>query len=245
MPSQSSVSYWLKNAAYLSGVPVYAAIMRALAARAGSDEARLALTRRVKLRSYALHASQVDSEILGLLRELRNRRCRRVVEIGTARGGTLFLLLQALPRDASVVTIDLPAGPVGAGYPHWKTALFHALRPVGQRLTLIRGDSQDPATQNRVREALGGSADFILIDGDHSYEGARRDFELYMKILAPAGVIAFHDIVPGPSENVGGVPKLWQELRERYVHRELVADWRQGGFGIGLLYVDAAPPSRS
>ena len=90
--------------------------------------------------------------------------------------------------------------------------------------------------RDRVRRELGGTADFILIDGDHSYAGARRDFELYRELVAPGGMIAFHDIVPGKARDVGGVPTLWRELREQYRHREFVRDWNQGGFGIGVLY---------
>lgn len=37
------------------------------------------------------------------------------------------------------------------------------------------------------------SLDFIFIDGDHSFEGVSKDFELYSKILSPHGIIALHD----------------------------------------------------
>ena len=35
--------------------------------------------------------------------------------------------------------------------------------------------------------------DFLFIDGDHSYEGVRTDFELYSKLLSDKGIIAIHD----------------------------------------------------
>lgn len=35
--------------------------------------------------------------------------------------------------------------------------------------------------------------DYIHIDGDHSYEGVKRDFDLYSKILSPTGIISIHD----------------------------------------------------
>jgi len=35
--------------------------------------------------------------------------------------------------------------------------------------------------------------DLLFIDGDHSYEGVKLDFELYSKLLAPKGVIILHD----------------------------------------------------
>jgi predicted O-methyltransferase YrrM len=134
------------------------------------------------------------------------------------------------------VSVDLRRGEFGGGYPHWKIPLFHAMAWGRSRLTLLRGSSQTEAMRDRVRDELGAPADFILIDGDHSYDGAKRDFELYRSLVAPGGMIAFHDIVPGAASKVGGVPELWRELRGKFRHREFVRDWNQGGFGIGILY---------
>jgi hypothetical protein len=53
------------------------------------------------------------------------------------------------------------------------------------------------------------------------------------------GIIAFHDIVPGPPENVGGVPEFWNQIKAKYEHLEIVRDWSQGGFGIGVLFVSS------
>jgi predicted O-methyltransferase YrrM len=79
--------------------------------------------------------------------------------------------------------------------------------------------------------------DFLFVDGDHSLEGVTRDYELYAPLVRPGGVVAFHDIVPGPAEWVGGVPEFWSALRSGRDVREFVEDWSQGGFGIGLLHV--------
>jgi hypothetical protein len=35
--------------------------------------------------------------------------------------------------------------------------------------------------------------DFLFIDGDHSYEGVKKDFELYSTILSEKGIIMLHD----------------------------------------------------
>ena len=35
--------------------------------------------------------------------------------------------------------------------------------------------------------------DFLFIDGDHSYEGVKIDFELYSNLLSPTGIIMLHD----------------------------------------------------
>ena len=88
-----------------------------------------------------------------------------------------------------------------------------------------------------MKELLGDRpVDFLFIDGDHRYEGVSQDFELYSPLVADGGLIGFHDIVPGPESNVGGVPRFWGELKEASgERREIVADWNQGSGGIGLI----------
>jgi predicted O-methyltransferase YrrM len=237
MENGSAPAYWFKNAAYMVGLPLYAALLRGLSARARSDAERLSVARKVRFRGFSVRPYQVDEEILELLEELKKHSPRRLVEIGTAQGGTLFLMLRSLARTSHLVSIDLPHGPFGGGYAHWKIPLFHSMSWGGPRLTLLRGSSQTTEMRDRVGATLGGPADFVLIDGDHSYAGAKRDFELYRDIVAPGGLVAFHDIVSGKPEKVGGVPALWQELKARYRYKEFVRDWKQGGFGIGLLYL--------
>jgi len=81
----------------------------------------------------------------------------------------------------------------------------------------------------------GESLDFLFIDGDHTYDGVKKDFEIYGRYVRKNGIIAFHDIVPGPSERVGGVPRFWNEIKHQFDYVELVKNWKQGGFGIGVI----------
>ncbi|HOF00470.1 MAG TPA: class I SAM-dependent methyltransferase [Spirochaetota bacterium] len=36
--------------------------------------------------------------------------------------------------------------------------------------------------------------DFLFIDGDHSYEGVKKDWDLYSPLLKPNSIVLFHDI---------------------------------------------------
>jgi predicted O-methyltransferase YrrM len=193
-----------------------------------------------------LPCGQVRAEIHGLLRFVAADQPERLLEIGTAGGGTLFLLGLAAHRSATIISVDLPRGEFGGGYPLWKIPLYRGFVRRTQRLHLIRGDSHAPATLERTRRALRGEPlDFLLIDGDHTYGGVRRDFEDYGPLVRPGGLIAFHDIAepgeqrPGADRLLGGeVPRLWAELRERYETYELIGS-PDGFFGIGLLHVPA------
>ncbi len=44
--------------------------------------------------------------------------------------------------------------------------------------------------------------DFLFIDGDHSYEGVKKDFDLYSKILTDKGIIIIHDTDSNFEENL-------------------------------------------
>jgi cephalosporin hydroxylase len=184
-----------------------------------------------------LRPFQIKEEILKLLELLKDMEPKVVLEIGTAEGGTLLLFTRVASSDATIISIDLPSGMFGGGYPAWKIPLYKSFAREKQKIYLIRADSHSYKTVDKVKEILNGrSVDFLFIDGDHTYEGVKKDFEMYSP-LVKKGIIAFHDIVPGPPEYVGGVPKFWGEVKMKYKHLEIVKDWHQGGYGIGVIYV--------
>jgi predicted O-methyltransferase YrrM len=181
---------------------------------------------------------QVRSEIAALLELLGAEPPRNVLEIGTHRGGTLFLLSRVARADANLASIDLPGGAFGGGYDRIWVLLLKVLPRERQTLKLMRADSHASRTLNEAQRWLAGKPlDCLLIDGDHRFEGVRRDFLMYGPLVRAGGVIAIHDIVPGPEDKVGGVPTFWNVVKDAYETRELVKDWRQGGFGIGVVWV--------
>jgi predicted O-methyltransferase YrrM len=137
-----------------------------------------------------------------------------------------------------IVSVDLPSGRFGGGYPEWKIPFYKSFATHKKQISLIREDSHSLSTLRAVRTILEErKLDFLFIDGDHTYNGAKIDFEMYSKLVRKGGIIAFHDIVSGPQESVGGVPRFWNEIKRDFKHVELVKDWKQGGFGIGIVYV--------
>ena len=194
------------------------------------------------LKQMSIRPLQVPWEIRILLGLLWVLRPKRILEIGTAGGGTLFLFSQVADPNAIIISIDLPGGPFGGGYPEWKIPLYKSFkRYPSQKIFLIRANSHDTKTLNLVKKILGNhKLDFLFIDGDHTYEGVKKDFEMYSPLVRKGGLIAFHDIVPGPQEYVGEVPKFWNEIKQKYDKQrivEIVEDWRQGGYGIGILII--------
>lgn len=142
--------------------------------------------------------------------------------------------------EATIVSVDLPGGQFGGGYPDWKKKLFKGVKKSNQKMHLLKLNSHHDETFKKVVSILGSiKIDLLFIDGDHSYKGVKSDFEMYSSLVSPGGFIAFHDIVPGPEINVGGVPVFWEEVKGIYSesYQEFVDDWSQVGKGISLIKV--------
>jgi cephalosporin hydroxylase len=183
-----------------------------------------------------LQPLQRPAEIRNLLAILSKRKPAVVVEIGTASGGNLFLFTRVAAKDALIVSIDLPAGRFGGGYPRWRIPLYRAFARPHQKVHLIRGDSHAPETLAKLSAILNGrKIDFLFVDGDHTYQGVSQDFNLYHPFVHPGGIIAFHDIVEHSSETQCNVNRFWQQIKTRYDHVEIVEDWKAGFAGIGLI----------
>jgi predicted O-methyltransferase YrrM len=181
---------------------------------------------------------QVQSEISGLLEMINRMELKVILEIGTANGGTLFLFSHMASEGATIISIDLPGGRFGGGYPAWRTLLYKSFALPGRRLCLLRADSHKGDTLEQVKAILAGrEIDFLFIDGDHTYEGVKMDFEMYSPSVKKGGIVAFHDIVTHPSETGCEVSKLWEEMKSRYNHLELVKDQSQNWAGIGIIYM--------
>ncbi len=181
---------------------------------------------------------QVQSELRSFLQLVSREPPRAVLEIGTGRGGTLFLFASVAQPDAVLVSIDAAhtEGVFGGRRAYKRRArLYRALGTPGQRVVFIAADSHREETRRAVEDALSGrSVDVLFIDGDHTRAGVEADFRMYSPLVRAGGLVAFHDIVSGPAELVGGVPEFWHQIRDRD-SLELVEDWAQGGCGIGVL----------
>ena len=185
-----------------------------------------------------LPPTQINSEISGLISLATERKVRRVLEIGTAQGGTTFLLARGIPTTDWILTVDLlPRHKHVLSFLSGASCIFHALR----------GSSREDSTFTRIASLVGKEpVDLLFIDGDHSYEGVRDDYNRYSPLVKAGGLIVFHDIASISQSNtgqpntgqrwVGGVPIFWQEVKTLGVRSwEFVEDWNQQGFGIGVI----------
>jgi len=179
---------------------------------------------------------QYREEISKLTAEIKKLKPKNALEIGTANGGTLFLLCRLADPKAKIMSVDLPEGKFGGGYPAWKTKLYKKFALPKQELDLVRGDSHLPESFKIVRSHFDGAElDYLFIDGDHSYEGVKQDYEMYSPLVRKGGIIAFHDIVEHKSSDCK-VDEFWREVKQGKESKEFVKDHDQGQYGIGILY---------
>ncbi len=188
-------------------------------------------------RSNIIRPLQVREEFLEFARVVDELKPSVVLEIGTAHGGTLCVLTRLAAPGATILSVDLPGGAFGGGYKWFRVPIFRCFPRDGRKLHLIRDDSHRPETLAAVRDILGSrKLDLLFIDGDHSYQGVRDDFTIYLPLVRPGGMVGFHDIAPH-TDATCEVPRFWNEIKGRYRHREIIRDPGQGWAGIGVLHV--------
>jgi predicted O-methyltransferase YrrM len=122
-----------------------------------------------------------------MLRELA-REAGVIVEIGVAEGGSAWEAAQVMRPDATLHLID----------PYFRRTMggFVPARVIARRLvdSVARGPvSWHECFSHEAVEGWANSIDFLFIDGDHTYDGVRRDFEEWTPHLAAGGSVALHD----------------------------------------------------
>jgi predicted O-methyltransferase YrrM len=189
-----------------------------------------------RLRAAALRAGLIPPRTMhtdaesALLAELAADR-RRVVEVGVYEGSSALVLVGALPRDAELHLIE----PFGTG--PWPGVMNPAdegaARAIVERAARGRGGprvSWHVALSEQAAEGWTAPIDLVFVDGDHSEEACRLDWELWHPFVEPGGAIAFHDARagkpggwgdPGPTAVVdelfraGGAGPDWEIAAER------------------------------
>lgn len=181
----------------------------------------------------SLSSLQIDSEFIELINRLSKMESTITIEIGTYMGGTLIGWSRI--TKALLISVDIPQG-----YNRKRQKLYQSLNypNLNPKIITLQENSQVISTVDKVRQVLQDKqVDILFIDGDHQYDGVKKDFELWSPLVRSGGVIVFHDIIKCDVNNYG-VHILWEELKSVYRTEEIVADYTRQAFGIGLLYID-------
>lgn len=142
-------------------------------------------------------------------------RPRTYLELGTHYGASFFAVCQAIRKfeiDCSPTAVDLWLGDEHAGqydedvYRQFKWILENKYTGIGH---VLRKDFNDAAADFENR-----TLDLIHIDGLHTYEAVKNDYETWLPKACENSVILFHDT--NVRERGFGVWKLWDEIKNNY-----------------------------
>ncbi len=162
---------------------------------------------------------------------------RILVELGTHTGNSYFAFCQAVLANrlsTRCYAVDTWEGDEQAGYygeevyaevSHYNDQHYAAFS------RLIRS-----TFASAVNSFADGSIDLLHIDGLHSYEAVKEDFETWRPKLSDRSIVLLHDT--NVKQEGFGVWRLWQELSEQYpyVHFEHAK-------GLGVLFVGIEHPA--
>jgi predicted O-methyltransferase YrrM len=153
--------------------------------------------------------SMTVDEAAYVYRLVRGLPSATIVEIGRFKGGSTFLLAAAMDSRSELTSYDLRVKLPGAfDYEETDRELLDALGRFrrADRVQLVVADSRSATPPARP-------CDLLFLDGDHTYEGVRADFDHWRTHLAPGAHVLFHDATPSRFHSFEeGVARLIDEL---------------------------------
>jgi|SRR3989344_231297 len=116
------------------------------------------------------------NEAAYVFKTARKNQPRCLLEIGRYEGGSTMLISVAKSKEAKFISLDI------------EDKCHETIKKsLDKNTSLIIGDSKKFIPPCKI--------DYIFIDGDHSFEGVRADFEHYFPYLNDGADILFHDAV--------------------------------------------------
>jgi predicted O-methyltransferase YrrM len=150
--------------------------------------------------NHGIASLQIDEAAL-LYRVARDAGPGTLAEIGRFRGGSTVITAAAMDAGAELWSYD-----IGDAFDAELSGALERLGLAG-RVHLVVGDSKTVAFPP-------GELRSLFVDGDHTYEGAKADFERWRDRVGAGGHLLFHDAVDtgGYGNHYPGIVRLVAEL---------------------------------
>lgn len=168
---------------------------------------------------------------------IRELKPKIFVELGVHNGFSYFVGCQAIKEcgiSANAFAVDHWEGDSQAGY--FENSVYQGVLQINSKYsefsTLLKS-----SFSNALKSFENESIDLLHIDGFHSYESVREDFNTWLPKMSKDGIIFLHDI--HVRRDTFGVYKFWEEVKENFRTMELV-----GSHGLGVVFCGKIPKGK-
>lgn len=164
---------------------------------------------------------------------IRKLRPKLVVELGAHRGTSYFAMCQTIKQNsigAKAFAVDTWQGEAHAGL--YDDSVYQAVVIENKKYesfsTLLRCTFDEA-----LEQFADGTIDLLHVDGFHTYEAVKHDFESWLPKLAKGATVLFHDTAE--TRDDFGVHIFWAELMQKYSGFEF-----KHSHGLGVMQLAGA-----
>jgi Methyltransferase domain len=162
-----------------------------------------------------------------LIRELKPKV---FVELGTHNGFSYFVACQTVKElglSTKTYAVDHWLGDPHAG--NFDDSVYMSVVEINRQYETFSTLLKMSFSEARA-EIQDGAVNLLHIDGFHTYEAVKEDFETWLPKVNQSGVIILHDIHVRHANF--GVYKYWAEVKQKYQTMEFV-----GSYGLGVVFL--------
>jgi hypothetical protein len=165
---------------------------------------------------------------------IEEQKPRIFVELGSHNGFSYFAACEKareLDYEHNFYAIDTWEGDAHTGA--FESSVYSKVKSINSYY--LNESSLLRTTFNQaVEQFQDSSIDLLHIDGFHTEEAVTEDFKNWLPKMSNNGIVILHDI--SVLHQDFGVYKLWNTLKDKYVHLEF-----PHSYGLGVVFLGEAP----